>query len=156
MVIAFDRFVHVPNLTAIVWSVLNATMANDTTMDLIAALEREWQALGQHDIGSGLPGTYSSAIAVTCLSRDIYLAAREQSEGSGSFPNGELDADDASSLRNQIRNQVLFRLLYTGENSYGSWIWPEQAVSVMHSKSVLDSPPIAQKLTWSSDGDRQT
>ncbi|KAL1590219.1 hypothetical protein WHR41_01360 [Cladosporium halotolerans] len=131
-------------------------MATNIAANLMAALTREWQALGLHDIGSGLPGTYSSVIAVTCLSRDIYLAAREQSQGSGFLPNGELDADEASSLRNKIRDQVLFPLLCTGTKPYGSWIWPEQAVSVMHSESVLHSPPIAQKLTWSSDGDRQT
>lgn len=122
-------------------------MATNIAANLIAALTREWQALGLHDIGSGLPGIYSSEIAATCLSRDMYLAARVVAQDPAFLPNGELNAEDASTVRDNVKHQLLHSILHTGQKSYGPTIWPEQNPEPLPS----DPPSNTSRLTWSSE-----
>ncbi|KAM0722533.1 hypothetical protein Q7P37_001974 [Cladosporium fusiforme] len=121
--------------------------------DMIDQLEGWWRLLGQEDIGCGLPGFYSSELAATCLSRDLFLLARGVFRDNITLLNNEMNTKSLDSLRDYLREEVQ-DMLCTGTRSYGPSIWHGTPSDETQTADPSISPT-SHALSWSSEEHRK-
>lgn len=113
-------------------------------------LKQHWTTLGQDDFGCGLPGYYSANIPVTCIGRDIYLAARTICEKSATL-KPDMDAAALERMRKALKNDVLEGLL----KNYGPLIWAnEERRKYGLAEEFFGSEDDSTTLLWRDEDDR--
>lgn len=113
-------------------------------------LKQHWTTLGQDDFGCGLPGYCSANMSVTCLGRDIYLAARTICEKSGTL-KPDMDAAALGRMRKALKDGVLEGLL----KNYGPLIWANvgRKEDVL-AEELFGSEDDSATLLWRDEDDR--
>lgn len=120
---------------------------------LYSEFTQHWRTLGQDDFGCGLPGYYSSNMSVTCLGRDIYLAARKICDKPGVL-KPDMDAATLKRMRKALKDDVLKDML----KGYGPLIWANEGRAERAKDNLVEelfgSEEDSTKLLWSEEDDR--
>lgn len=118
-------------------------------------LERLWKDLGQEEISCGLPGFYSSKLAVTCLSYDNFLMAREMARSDKTVISEGTNPQAFKTFEEYVRLQVE-EMLQTGTQSYGQTIWSDfPADGTLPADQLVEPSTTSPNLQWSSEVDRK-